>query len=102
MQIDHTQVLRLGGRIRSVGQDADAYVSSMSGKLEQGCQGNDGFAAVATLRETLNRLNGQTNRLAGESQRTGDDVISAAANHANNDNVHRRAFRSLTDVLGGN
>ncbi|MFD0556593.1 hypothetical protein ACFQ3B_05980 [Stackebrandtia endophytica] len=101
MQINEQRVRSLGARLRTVGEDAESYVRSMTGPLEQGCQGNDGFVAVATLRQTLERLGHLTNNLAMESQRTGDRVVQCAVNHATTDAAHSRGFGSLTQQLSG-
>jgi hypothetical protein len=101
MQINEEQVRGLGGRIRTVGQDAESYLRGMSGALEQGCSGNEGFAAVTTLRQTFDRLGQLAGTLAGESQRTGDKVCVAAANHGTNDNRQAGNFRGFSGLING-
>jgi|GEM_PF-6811961 len=101
MQISEQRVRSHGARLRTVGEDAESYLRSMAGPLNQGCQGNDGFVAVSTLRQTLERLSHLTNNLALESQRTGDRVVKCAVNHATNDAQHSRGFGSLNQQLSG-
>lgn len=101
MQIDHAKVKGLGGRIRTVGQDAESYLRSISGTLDQGARGNTGFGAVAMLAQTLQRLGDQTSRLASSCQTTGDNIGTAAANHAATDSAQRDVFGSYNNALGG-
>lgn len=101
MQISEHEVRSHGARLRTVGQDAESYVRTMSNTLNQGCQGNDGFAAVSTLRQTLERLGHLTGNLTLESQRTADRVVAAAGNHATNDGRQARNFSAFTGQLSG-
>ncbi|HIW61896.1 MAG TPA: hypothetical protein H9881_05525 [Candidatus Stackebrandtia excrementipullorum] len=101
MQISEHEVRNLGARIRTVGQDAESYVHSMSKNLCQGCTGNDGFASVSTLRQTLERLEHLAGNLALESQRTADRVVLAAGNHAMNDGRQAQNFGAFTHQLSG-
>ncbi|GAA4919872.1 hypothetical protein LX16_4290 [Stackebrandtia albiflava] len=101
MQIDEGQVRSLGARIRTLGEDADAYLRGMSGSFEAGCQGNDGFVAVATLRQTFARLEALTGALAGESRNTGEKVVTAAVCHGLNDDRQSSGFRAFTGLVNG-
>ena len=101
MQIHEHEVRSIGARLRTVGQDAETCVSSMSTTLRHGCEGNEGFASVTVLLQTLDRLSHLATGLAHESQRTADRVVVAARNHAANDSARARDFTAFTGELSG-
>lgn len=101
MEIDELQVRGAGGRIRRIGDDAHSFVDRTASAMQSGTQGNEGFAAVSTLRQVIEYLNAETKNMATKVQSTGDKVGVAADNHSRNESRQQSGFSRLLQVLTG-
>ncbi|MEV0647378.1 hypothetical protein AB0I28_19120 [Phytomonospora sp. NPDC050363] len=99
MDIDPTRVRQIGGKIRQVGEDAQAFLGRMSGPAAA-LKGFAGLGTIATLRQVNTRLTRRTSDLATASKQHGGNVITAADNHVANDAAQKSAIDQLTPALG--
>ncbi|ADD42447.1 glucosaminidase domain-containing protein [Stackebrandtia nassauensis] len=99
MHIDVSQVQNTGQRIGRVGADAESYLRTMSGPLQQSTQANTGFSAVQRLRQVLDTLAKQTGELITGTNTTAGNVGKAAQAHARAEQRNQRSMRDLNQQL---
>lgn len=100
MDIDPTRVRQVGGKIRQIGEDAQAFLGRMSGPAAA-LKGVAGLGAIAAARQADNRLTRRGSDLATASKQHGRNVIAAADNHVANEEAQKRAIEQLTPALPG-
>lgn len=98
MDIDPTKVRQVGGKIRQVGEDAQAFLGKMSGPAAA-LKGFAGLGSIAALRQANTRLTRRSSDLATASKQHGQNVITAADNHVANEEAQKKAMEQLTPAL---
>lgn len=101
MEINESRVRDVGGRVRRVGDDADAYLQRIFPQMSSSSQHNNGLQSMAILRQAVDRLQSHTKGLADMSRSLGDNMTTAADNHELNEIRQRGSYQSLTPSTGG-